>query len=209
MLRFVVAFVKSARHVAAKVSEQRRFKFRIGAPQQQGVRPGHRRRMQDGFPEHSFGLARSCGSAKEPVFRGAQVKLFLAIERPIAVAETLYFHKFLNLGKIRLAVDLRESAADNPGSHGSEHAGFHAKSERVPGSQERPDEAAHAGDLQQVFQANRVGQLFEESLVRKRNFGHFFAPCAARRATALSISATTCWGSSSEPAPPLYRMSVS
>src|SRR5438046_6469383 len=98
---------------------------------------------------------------------------------------------------------LSKVAADQPGRHGCEHAGFHSETERVPGSQKRPDKAANANDLQHVIQMNGVRQLLEKRRTRNENFCHFLAPSIARRATALSISMTICCGSSANAAAPL------
>jgi hypothetical protein len=50
MLGLVVFLVQRARHIAAEMGQQRRFEFRIGAPQQQRIRSWHLVRLADRLP---------------------------------------------------------------------------------------------------------------------------------------------------------------
>src|SRR6266404_4058578 len=47
VLRFVVLAIEFPRYVATKISEERRFQFRIGAAQEQRIRARHRPRLPD------------------------------------------------------------------------------------------------------------------------------------------------------------------
>ena len=78
------------------------------------------------------------------------MKLLLARKGPIILAE------------VHLAIDLRESAAHDPGGHRTEHAGLHAQPKRVPRSQERPDETGNAQHFQHVGEMDGVRKLFKE-----------------------------------------------
>src|SRR5579859_392566 len=94
------------------------------------------------------------------------------------------------------AVNLREAAADDPGSHRTEHAGFHAEAERVPGSQESPHKPADAENLEHIVEMDSVGQFFEKRLLWNWYEAHCFAPSGARRPASLSESVTNSGASS-------------
>src|SRR5579863_1296195 len=106
VLRFVERAIQLARHVAAKIEQQRAFQFRKSAAQQKRVRAGVFVRLQNRFYQQRFGFPRAGRSAKKPILRLAAMKFALLRKRLIAERD-LQPLKLIGVGVVRSAWFLR------------------------------------------------------------------------------------------------------
>src|SRR6266571_166419 len=86
VLRFAVALVKSARHVAAKVSEQRRFQLRIGPPKEQRVATRNLDGLANRFPQQGLRFSGARSPAKKTVLRCRFMKFLLPCKSSVIIA---------------------------------------------------------------------------------------------------------------------------
>ena len=87
VFRFVVALVKLARNIAAKIKQQRLFQFRKSPAQQQRVRGAMFVGLQDRFHQQRFRFSRAGCPTEEAILRGRPVKSALLGEGLVVRAE--------------------------------------------------------------------------------------------------------------------------
>src|SRR6266571_2595446 len=86
VLRFVVTLVKSARHIAAKVCQQRRFQLRIGPPKEQRVATHNLDGLANRFPQQGLRFSGARRPAKKTVLRYRFMKFLLPCKSSVIIA---------------------------------------------------------------------------------------------------------------------------